>query len=242
MPRLTRLLHADVATHVIQRGNNRQAIFFDGEDREQYLNWLGESLAVEDCRLHAYVLMTNHVHLLVTGPTAKAIPRLLQSLGRRYVARINRLHGRTGTLWEGRYKSTLIDSDRYLLACYRYIEANPIRAGMVARPEQHPWSSWRRNGFGESDPLIRPHPLYEALGPDQASRATAYRTLFDQGLDPETLATLRDATQRGWLPGADRFREEIATALNRPTGPRSRGRPRKRLAAELMVEDLERLP
>jgi putative transposase len=228
MPRLTRLLHPGVATHVIQRGNNRQEIFFDDADREQYLAWLGEALRAEGCSLHAYVLMSNHVHLLLTGAAARAVPRVLQSLGRRYVARVNRLRGRSGTLWEGRYKSTLIDSDGYLLACYCYIEANPIRAGMVARPEQHPWSSWRRNGFGEADPLVTPHPLYDQLGPDIASRAAAYRALFEQGLDAETLATLRDATQRGWLPGGEQFRAAMSATLNRPTGPRSRGRPRKR--------------
>lgn len=228
MPRLTRLLHPGVATHVIQRGNNRQEIFFDDADREQYLAWLGEALRAEGGSLHAYVLMSNHVHLLLTGAAAQAVPRVLQSLGRRYVARVNRLRGRSGTLWEGRYKSTLIDSDGYLLACYCYIEANPIRAGMVARPEQHPWSSWRRNGFGEADPLVTPHPLYDQLGPDIASRAAAYRALFEQGLDAETLATLRDATQRGWLPGGEQFRAAMSATLNRPTGPRSRGRPRKR--------------
>lgn len=225
MPRPVRLLVPGLTNHVIQRGNNRQPIFFEADDRARYLGWLEEGLAATGCRLHAYVLMTNHVHLLVTGDRAESVPRLLQSLGRRYVGDVNRRYGRTGTLWEGRYKSTILDSERYLLACYRYIEANPVRAAMVSRPDDYPWSSWHANGRGRADPLLTEHETYQALGTSPEQRRLAYRDLFAQGLDAELLATLRDATQRGWVPGRDRFRREIEAILGRAAGPPIRGRP-----------------
>jgi putative transposase len=225
MSRLVRLLVPGLTNHVIQRGNNRQAIFFADEDRSRYLGWLGQALDVTGCRLHAYVLMTNHVHLLLTGAHADSVPRLMQSLGRHYVGDLNRRYGRTGTLWEGRYKSTILDSERYVLACYRYIEANPVRARMVARPDDHPWSSWHANGLGRADPLLSAHETYRALGATPEARCDAYRALFAEGLNAEMLATLRDATQRGWVPGSERFRSEIEAVLGRRAGPPVRGRP-----------------
>ena len=227
MPRPTRLSVAGHVHHVIQRGNNRQPVFFDDHDRRRYLEWLGAGLAAEGCRLHAYVLMTNHVHLLLTAGAAESVGRLMQSLGRRYVGHVNRAYGRTGTLWEGRYKATVLDGDAYLLACHRYIEANPLRARMVARPEDHAWSSYRGNALGRADPLVSPHALYLALSADPESRQAAYRALFAQGLGDDLLATLRDSVQRGWVPGSDRFRAEIAAALGRRVEPPRRGRPPK---------------
>jgi len=227
MPRLPRLFLPGQAHHVIQRGNNRQAIFWHDEDYHLFLSHLADGLAAEGCRLHAYVLMTNHVHLLVSAEAAAAIPRLMQSVGRRYVTKVNRAYGRTGTLWEGRYKSTILDSETYVLACHRYIEANPLRARMVTAAAAYPWSSYRCHALGRADPLLTPHPTYTALAPTASGRQEAYRALFDQGLDDDLLDALRDATNRGWVPGSGRFQSEIAAALGRRVTPPRRGRPPK---------------
>jgi putative transposase len=227
MPRLPRLFLAGQPNHVIQRGNNRGAIFFAEDDRRRYLAWLGEALASEGCALHAYVLMTNHVHLLVTAVAEQAIPRVLQSLGRRYVRHVNQRYGRSGTLWEGRFKSTIVDSETYLLACHRYIESNPLRARMVADAADYRWSSYRHNALGEADALLTRHAVYEALGGSSEARCAAYRALFREGLEDPILATIRDATQRGWAMGSERFQQEIGVALRRRADPPQRGRPRK---------------
>jgi putative transposase len=193
---------------VIQRGNNRGAIFFEEADRRFYLGWLGEALTDQNCALHAYVLMTNHVHLLITSDRSEAVPKALQSLGRRYVRYVNRTYGRTGTLWEGRYKSTILDSERYVLACHRYIEANPVRARMVAAAGDYSWLSHSRNAGGRADPLLPEHPVDAALGATPAERQEAYRKLFSKDLDPELVMEIRDATNRGWVPGSERFRRK----------------------------------
>jgi putative transposase len=220
------------AHHVLQRGNNRQPVFFDDLGRRLFLRWLGEAVAAEECRLHAYVLMTNHFHLALTAPRPAALSRVMQSLGRRYVGHVNRSEGRTGTLWEGRYKSTILDSETYLLACLRYIEANPLRARMVARAEDHPWSSYPHNALGRPDALLVPHETYQALGASAAERQAEYRALFAQGLDAELLDTLRDAIQRGWTPGSDRFKRDVEQALGARTNPPRRGRPPRLQAAD----------
>jgi putative transposase len=230
MPRRPRLALAGHPHHLIQRGNNRQAIFFDEADRRFFLARLGEALAAHGCALHAYVLMTNHLHLLITPQTDEAIGRLMQALGRRYVGHVNRLYGRTGTLWEGRFKSTIIDSDRYLMACHRYIEANPVRAGMVLHPRDHRWSSWGHNGEGHADGLVTEHELYRALGRSTEARCLAYRELFAQGLDEATLGAMRDAAQRGWVAGDESFRQRIEKVLGRRLAAPVRGRPRKEQA------------
>jgi putative transposase len=227
MPRLPRLFMPGQAHHVILRGNNKQAIFFEDSDRALFLDYLGDGLAAEGCALFAYVLMTNHVHLLLSAEAETAIPRLMQSLGRRYVGYVNRAYGRTGTLWEGRYKSTIVDSETYVLACHRYIEANPLRARMVRRPEDHLWSSYRAHALGRADRLLTEHPTYTALGITRHARQAEYRALFELGLDEAMLATLRDATNQGWIPGSDRFRRQIAVALGRRVTPPRRGRPPK---------------
>lgn len=216
-----RLFVAGQAQHLIQRGNNRGAIFFSDVDRRFFLKLLGESLATQACALHAYVLMTNHVHLLVT----EAIPRAVQSLGRRYVQTINRLHGRTGTLWEGRYRSAIVADERYLLTCYRYIEANPMRAGMVGDPAAYPWSSYAHNALGRCDKLLTEHSIYRALGASSADRRSAYRSLAETGLDEATVNEIRDSTQRGWVIGSDCLQAEIAAKAGRSVGRPRRGRP-----------------
>jgi putative transposase len=227
VPRPNRLILAGQTHHIVQRGNNRQAVFFTDDDRRAFLKWLGHALDAEGCILHAYVLMTNHFHLVLTAGEAESIPRLMQSLGRRYVAHVNRTYGRTGTLWEGRYKSTILDSETYVLTCHRYVEANPLRAGMVSRLEDHPWSSYRHNALGRADPLLREHATYRALGATATERQASYRELFAPALTDTLIATLRDATQRGWVPGSDHFRHEIERALGRRVDPPKRGRPPK---------------
>ena len=188
--------------HIIQRGNNRQAIFFAPEDYAQYRAWLGEAASGYGLVIHAYVLMTNHVHLLATPQEEVSVPRTLQSLGRRYVRHINRLHRRSGTLWEGRYRAAPIDSDACFFDCCRYIELNPVRAGMVARPRDYPWSSYRAHGHGAPDALLTDHTLYRALARNAADRQKEYRLRFrtlggiDDVEDEDVVAACPHRTER----------------------------------------------
>jgi putative transposase len=241
MPRMVRLFAPGQAHHVLQRGNNRQPIFFTDDDRRRFLGWLETALEAEGCTLHAYVLMTNHFHLLLTPARAESIPRSIQSLGRRYVGWVNHAQGRTGTLWEGRYKSTIVDSETYLLACQSYIEANPVRAGMAASPADYPWSSYGHNALGLGDRLLSEHPVYSALGATPKERQATYRALFDEGLDGAIMEILRDSVQRGWVPGDPQFQQKMATLLGRPVGPPRRGRPPKSAADMLSERQDEKL-
>ena len=161
MARLPRIVVPGQALHLIQRGNNRQPIFFSPDDYIKYLETLSQSAVRQCCSIHAYVLMTNHIHLLVTPDTEDGISLMMQDIGRNYVRYINQTYRRSGTLWEGRFKSALIDSERYLLTCSRYIELNPVRAGMVRVPEEYRWSSYHCNALGKLNPLIKPHHLYQ---------------------------------------------------------------------------------
>ncbi len=227
MPRQPRLDLAGVPQHIVQRGNDRQPCFFEDIDRIRYLDELREVAGRLDCAIHAYVLMTNHVHLLATPSAIGQIATLMQSLGRRYVSYVNLRHHRTGTLWEGRYKACLVDSETYLLRCYRYIEMNPVRARMVAAAEDYPWSSHRCNAHGSPDRLVRPHPTYQQLGRDDAERCLHYRALFDQPTGPDELDAIRLNLQRQHALGSERFRAAIEAQLNRRAGPAKIGRPRK---------------
>jgi len=164
MPRRPRIKLAGIPQHLVQRGVNREPCFFAEEDCHCFLHWLQEAADDWRCVVYAYALMTNHVHLIVTPGTAEGPARLMQSLGRRYVQYINRHYKRSGNLWEGRYKSSAVQTEDYLLVCQRYIELNPVRADMVADPGQYRWSSYRRLALGQPDRLVTPHPLYLALG------------------------------------------------------------------------------
>ena len=164
MARLSRFVLPGQPQHLIQRGNNRQAVFFAEDDYQFYRETLRDACGNHDCHIHAYVMMTNHVHLLITPITETGISKVMQSLGRRYVQHVNFKYRRTGTLWEGRYRATLLDSERYLLSCQRYIELNPVRAGMVKHPGEYPWSSYRCNALGEPDELVSAHELLRRLG------------------------------------------------------------------------------
>jgi putative transposase len=232
MPRLGRYFLPDQPLHVIQRGNNRQAVFFADDDYALYRRWLAEAAASNGCAVHAYVLMTNHVHLLVTPAHAESLPRTMQSLGRRYVRYVNGVYRRTGTLWEGRYRAAPIESEAHFLACCRYIELNPVRARLVASARDYAWSSWRAHALGVADPLLSEHPLYRALGRSAAARREAYRALFRAPLDSEFVEGVRAATNGGWAFGGESFRQQIAGALDRRVSPLPRGRPRKAAEGE----------
>ncbi len=215
MARLPRLVIPGQALHLIQRGNNREPCFFADDDYRFYLDSLENAAQRYGCRLHAYVLMTNHVHLLLTPESVESPSVVLQSVGRRYVRYINQVYRRTGTLWEGRYKSALIDSDRYLLTCSRYIELNPVRARMVSQPGDYRWSSYRHNALGQTDMLLTPHFLYINLDADVTQRCIAYRALFNTHIDPMELQAIRGATETGTVLGSNRFKENIETTLKR---------------------------
>lgn len=227
MPRRPRLHLPGCPLHVIQRGNNRNPCFFSENDRAAYLDWLRRAAEKLDCAIHAYVLMTNHVHLLLTPARAGAVSILMQSLGRRYVQYVNHTYRRSGTLWEGRFLASVVQAEAYLLKCMRYIELNPVRAGMVKQPGDYRWSSFRHNGLGRPDRLIREHAIYAALGSDPEPRRQEYRALFRAQLDDEVLAEIREAAQTGTLLSGERFRKETEIAQQRRLTRTPRGRPRK---------------
>jgi putative transposase len=230
MARLPRNLVPGLAQHVIQRGNNRQAVFFVDGDYRLYLDALHEAATHYDCAIHAYVLMTNHVHLLLTPRMEGGLSRMMQSVGRRYVRYINSIYRRSGTLWEGRFKSAVIDSERYLLTCMRYIELNPVRAGMADSPDGYRWSSFRSNARGVPCKLITPHALYRALGSSDTECRRTYRSLFEACIDPDALDRIRTATQSGGVIGNQGFREQIARALKRRVEKLPHGGDRKSAA------------
>jgi len=228
LARLPRYAAPGGAQHVIQRGNNRSVIFAAPADYRFLHRCLRDACDQHGCRVHAYGFMTNHVHLLMTASTADGVSRVMQTVGRRYVRCFNDLYHRTGTLWEGRFRATLVQTDRYLLACHRYIELNPVRAGLVAAPAGYPWTSYGANAFGVYDSLVTAHESYLALGTDPRCRQSAYRALVDDGLSDSMLEEIRSATNGGWVLGTKQFREEVAALLGRRTQAGRRGRrPRK---------------
>ena len=228
MARLPRFVIPGQPQHVIQRGNDRQAIFRAEEDYDYYLEKLGEAVERHHCDLHAYVLMTNHVHLLVTPHGENSIGKTMQTLGRYYVQYFNQRYRRTGTLWEGRYKATLIDSEQYLLTCMRYIELNPVRARDMARhPSEYPWSSYHANALGQEDTLLTPHVEYKRLGKTMSERYTAYRQLFRTRIPEKTVDEIRAATNKAWVLGCDRFKRRIAKQVDRPVESSGHGGDRK---------------
>ena len=227
MARLPRYFIKDQPQHIIQRGNNREAIFIANEDYQFYLDWLKEAANKNRIKIHAYVLMTNHVHLLLSPFDNTGIPKTLQSVGRKYVQYFNYQYERTGTLWEGRYRATLIDDEQYLFTCMRYIELNPVRAGMVKHPKNYLWSSYHTNALGKPDQLVTPHPRYTALGLDEHERQKSYRGLFKQRLSKVELLTIREATNKAWVLGSDLFKQEVEKLTQRRSSPMPRGRPKK---------------
>ncbi len=225
MARLPRLTLPGYAHHVIQRGNNRQAIFATLADYQFLLDLLAEYAAQFQVQIHAYVLMSNHFHLLATPQTAEGLPQMMQAVGRRYVRYFNGAQQRTGTLWEGRYKSTVIQSERYLLACMTYIDLNPVRAALVAQPQDYPWSSHAHYLGLRSDRLIKPHALFWELGNTPFAREAAYAELVQSGINPVQQQVLTDATLRGWALGEPDFVADLQKRTERRVSKAHAGRP-----------------
>lgn len=226
MPRLRRFAPIGLPQHIIQRGNDRQACFVDEADYAVYVARLDEASRKYCVDIHAWVLMTNHVHLLVSPRQANGVSAMMQSLGRDYVSWFNQRHERTGTLWEGRFRSCLIDADEYLLRCYRYIELNPVRAGIVADPADYAWSSYRCNALGSHSRLVVPHELYLALGRSSAQRMATYRDLFNVVLEQHQLHDIRRSVNSGRVLGSERFKDACEARLGRRLRPGPRGRPK----------------
>jgi putative transposase len=229
MARPLRWILPGVAVHIIQRGVNRVPCFRTDADYLVYLSQLRSLSAKHGCEVHAYCLMTNHVHLLLTPHAAQSCTLLMRDLGQRYVPYFNHRHERTGTLWEGRFRSCLVESARYVLACYRYIELNPVRAGMVNDPAGHLWSSYAVNSGARADPFVSAHPEFLALSADDAKRPAAYRRLFNHAIDKALLQAIRDATNGGYPLASEAFKQRVLAPLGWRTaaapGPRSNSRP-----------------
>jgi putative transposase len=229
MPRKPRFALPGVPQHVIQRGNNRSSCFFAEQDYCRYLEYLDRASRRHGCRIHAYVLMTNHVHLLLTPLVEHGIGKMMQTIGRCYVRYVNETHGRSGTLWEGRYKACLIDSDPYLLSCMRYVELNPVRAGVVRHAGDYRWSSYGANAQARNDPMITPHPLYIALGARASDRQNAYRELFSSQVDGGFVHDIRDALNHELVLGRSRFKDSVEAITQRQTRLGKPGRPREKI-------------
>jgi len=231
MPRQPRYYLPGIPQHVITKGVDRQATFFSEEDYALFKQALVRNANRYGAAIHAYVLMTNHVHLLLTPQGKRSIAQILQGLGRDFVQRINRQYGRTGTLWQSRYKASLVQDDLYLLQCQRYIELNPVRAGMVADPANYPYSSYRHNAFGDDDAVVSPHPVYQNLAQDDSERHQRYRDLFQEALDRQVLNNIRRTTNACLVLGNDAFKDQIEAMLKRRVRPAKIGRPRKKTSA-----------
>jgi putative transposase len=234
MARPPRLELPDVPLHVVQRGNNRATCFFSEVDRRFYLKCLATAALARGCAIHAYVLMTNHVHLLVTPSEAGAIGAMMQDVGRRYVRVINSIHERTGSLWEGRFKSSLIDSENYLLTCHRYIELNPVRAGMVKHPSEYPWSSHGHYGEDRANGLITEHPEYQRLGKSEDERRAAFRSLCAEPVSERVVELIRAAINTDSALGSERFMQYAEEQLGRSVHVPTRGRPAKVVTGKLL--------
>jgi len=227
MPRRARIRIPGVPIHICHRGVDRAQCFFERAHHELYLGLLAEFARPQQCAIHAYVLMTNHVHLLLTPGTVEAASGLMKHVAQRYSQFINRTRKRSGPLWEGRFHSHIVDSSKYLLTCHKYVELNPVRAGMVRSPDEYIWSSYHANALGQPSPFIVPHPIYDALDGTPGKRTVAYRGLFRNELTPEELKKIRGALAAGTVLGSKEFEERMKAALGRPVTPGKPGRPRK---------------
>lgn len=225
MARLPRLAIAGLAHHVIQRGHNRQPVFLDDEDRRGYLGALREAAALHRVAVHGYVLMDDHVHLLVTPPTAEALSKMLQAIGRRYVSSFNRRHGRVGTLWDGRFRATVLEDGPHVLTCLRYIEQNPQRLIPPTPASEYRWSSAAHHLGRQRDPLVTAHARYWALGNTPFERELAWRRLLDDALAETEVQAHTDSALKGWALGSGAFLAAMGAATERPMAPRPRGRP-----------------
>jgi len=225
MVRLPRIFPVGIPLHLIQRGNNRQTCFAAPEDCAAYLSWLKEYSVKFLVDIHAWVLMTNHVHLLCMPQATGAVSLMMQSLGRRYVKYFNHAYQRSGTLWEGRYRSCLVQAEEYLLEVYRDIELNPVRANMVDDPAEYVWSSYPINALGKVPDLSTPHPEYMGLGKRRDTRLRRYRALFSAHVEHELLNESRACVNKGMALGSDRFKDEVEKMTGRRLKPKKVGRP-----------------
>jgi REP-associated tyrosine transposase len=230
MPRRARIRIPGLPLHIIQRGNNRAACFSCETDYRVYLSLLRDSALRFDCAIHAYVLMTNHVHLLMTPGSADGASRVMKHLGQQFVQYVNRSRHRTGSLWEGRFRSSIVDSEGYLLRCHRYIEMNPVRAGMVTHPGDYPWSSYRANAWGLASDMVTRHSRLTGLGHTDEQRRAAYLQLFNAALTTHELEEIRAAANGGFALGSPEFVEQLGEIAGRPAGRRRKGP--KRLCSE----------
>jgi putative transposase len=227
MARLPRYFVKGVPLHIILRGNNREPIFGNDEDCQFFKESLLDAAKRHELSIHAYVFMTNHIHLLASPGTEESVPKTMQSIGRRYVQYFNFRYKRTGTLWEGRYRATVVDAEDYLFECMRYIELNPARAGMVAHPVDYAWSSYQANAHGKSDELVTAHSLYRRLAKQGDERLGAYRALFKVPMERHVIEAIRDCTNKGWALGGGRFQAKIERLTERRAMPLPKGRPPK---------------
>jgi putative transposase len=227
MARLPRLVIPNQPLHIMHRGNNRQGIFESEEDIVRIKEDICYALEKSGCQLHTYVIMTNHLHLLLTPESKEQLAVFMQAMANKYVRYFNAKHRRTGTIWEGRYKSCLVDSEQYLFTLYKYIEMNPIKANMVESLIDYPWSSYAHHALGQADALISEHPLYQTLGKNIEARCDAYQALFD-GLDiTKQNECITQATARGEAYGSDAFHQWIERIISRPTRLVAHGGDRK---------------
>jgi putative transposase len=230
MARLPRFVLPEYPQHVIQRGNNGQRILFDEADYWFLWERLGAGADKFSCDVHAYVLMPNHFHLFITPHSENGLGKLMQYVGRYYVRYFNERYERTGTLWDGRYRATLVDPRSYANACARYIEENPVRAGLVKDAGSYDWSSHAAHATGRDDALVRPHAGYLSLGRSARARQDAWRALLAEPMDPSVLERIRAATNKAWVLGDAAFCAEIEAHLNRRATPRARGGDRRSAA------------
>lgn len=236
MARTPRIHVPGFPQHVMLRGNNRAHLFHEDADRFMFLRYLEPALKAHGAALHAYVLMSNHVHMVMTGSAEQSISAVMQSLGRRFCRYFNAKHGRTGTVFEGRFKSSLIETDRYFFTCMRYAELNPVRAGMVDRPMHYPWSSHSSNAAGDPCGMLTPHGLYIALGLRSDGRGKAYQGLFEQEIPASDLNAIRAAINCNRALGGPDFLERLKGSLGRPVAPTPRARKGIGSAAGTLLE------
>ena len=227
MPRRARLSIAGIPWHIMHRGNNRSPCFFRPDDYRHYLRILSEQAILHACAIHAYVLMTNHVHLLITPAQRESTANMMKLVAQHHTQYINRTYERSGTLWEGRFKSCLSREESYILTCYRYIELNPVRAGMVTHPDKYPWSSYGRNGGEQFDPMLTPHQHYLGMGATASERACVYREFLAARVDPTETAGIRQATTGNTALGSAQFQAELSATLGRRASRGRSGRPFK---------------
>lgn len=230
MPRYPRLFLPDVPLHIVQRGHDRQPVFVQSDDFNYYLSNLAEAKLKMSVHLYAYCLMTNHVHLIVApGDDVSSVSVFMRTIAARQTRYVNRLENRTGTLWEGRFKASLIDSEAYLLACCRYVDLNPVRAAIVSSPQDYRWSGYRSRAALEDCHLLDEHAVFNLLGQNHGERGCAYRRFVANGIGEDELALIRTAVRRNQLTGNQRFRNAIVERTGRRIPSRGQGRPSKAL-------------